>query len=86
MPKVFVIIHSMWGHIKTLADSVVEGLKELGVGIRQRERNAFIRDRDLNFNARKTAWVIHFATLISANLKITTFFFLSISFPPMSKS
>ncbi|KAI8608344.1 NAD(P)H:quinone oxidoreductase, type IV [Chytriomyces sp. MP71] len=33
MPKVFVIIHSFWGHVKTLADSVIEGLKAEGVDV-----------------------------------------------------
>ncbi|KAL2916755.1 hypothetical protein HK105_203534 [Polyrhizophydium stewartii] len=29
--KVYVIVHSLWGHVKTLGESVVEGLKEGGV-------------------------------------------------------
>jgi NAD(P)H dehydrogenase (quinone) len=31
MPKVFVIIYSLWGHVKTIGESVVAGLKEAGV-------------------------------------------------------
>jgi hypothetical protein len=84
MLKVFVIIHSMWGHIKTLADSVVEGLKELGVGIRQRERNAFIRDRDLKLQCAQNSVGDPFRN--SHFRKSQNNFFLSISFPPMSKS
>ncbi|KND01390.1 NAD(P)H:quinone oxidoreductase, type IV [Spizellomyces punctatus DAOM BR117] len=30
-PTVYVVIYSTWGHIKTLADSVVKGLREGGV-------------------------------------------------------
>ncbi|KAJ3119286.1 hypothetical protein HK100_000384 [Physocladia obscura] len=32
-PKVYVIIHSFWGHIKTLADSVVAGLEAEGAEV-----------------------------------------------------
>ncbi|KAJ3348032.1 hypothetical protein HDU83_001625 [Entophlyctis luteolus] len=30
-PKVYVVIHSVWGHIKSLADAIVEGLEAQGV-------------------------------------------------------
>eukprot|EP00842_Homolaphlyctis_polyrhiza_P002099 jgi/Hompol1/2890/HPOL_006214-RA len=32
--KVAVIIHSLWGHVKTLADEVVAGLQESGVEVK----------------------------------------------------